>query len=107
LEQVTKLCVAGEKIVTICEKGDELLDAEIAKVYRGKKISKGESALTSISEASLTQSQASPTPPPSPHPPLLPHTLPLHPTRPKLQLQSRKAKQSRFNWALKSMVLEQ
>jgi methionine aminopeptidase len=49
LEQVTKLCIAGEKIVTICEKGDELLDAEIAKVYRGKKILKGEPALTSIS----------------------------------------------------------
>lgn len=41
LEAVTALCVAGEKIVTICEKGDKLLDEEIAKVYRGKKISKG------------------------------------------------------------------
>jgi ferredoxin-fold anticodon binding domain-containing protein len=42
LEAVTALCVAGEKIVTICEKGDKLLDEEISKVYRGKKISKGE-----------------------------------------------------------------
>ncbi len=37
LESVTALCVAGEKIVTICEKGDKLLEEEIAKVYRGKK----------------------------------------------------------------------
>jgi hypothetical protein len=41
LEEVTKLCTAGEKIVTICEKGDKLLEEEIAKVYRGKKVSKG------------------------------------------------------------------
>jgi len=41
LEAVTALCVAGEKIVTICEKGDKLLEEEISKVYRGKKISKG------------------------------------------------------------------
>jgi methionine aminopeptidase len=41
LEAVSALCVAGEKIVTICEKGDSLLDEEIAKVYRGKKIIKG------------------------------------------------------------------
>jgi methionine aminopeptidase len=42
LEEVTKLCAAGEKIVTICERGDKLLEEEIAKVYRGKKVSKGE-----------------------------------------------------------------
>lgn len=41
LEAVSKLCVAGEKIVEICEKGDKLLEEEIAKVYRGKKIAKG------------------------------------------------------------------
>lgn len=41
LEAVTGLCLAGEKVVTICEKGDKLLEEEIAKVYRGKKISKG------------------------------------------------------------------
>lgn len=39
---MTSLCVAGEKIVTICEKGDKLLDEEISKVYRGKKITKGQ-----------------------------------------------------------------
>ena len=41
LEEVTKLCVAGEKIVTVCEQGDKLLDEELAKVYRGKKVTKG------------------------------------------------------------------
>lgn len=41
LEAVTALCLAGEKIVTICEKGDKLLEEEIAKVYRGKKVTKG------------------------------------------------------------------
>ena len=46
LETVTGWCVAGEKIVTICEKGDKLLEEEIAKVYRGKKISKGEHQIT-------------------------------------------------------------
>lgn len=41
LDAVTKLCVAGEKIVVVCEKGDKLLEEEIAKVYRGKKVAKG------------------------------------------------------------------
>jgi len=45
LEAVTKLCVPGAKIVEVCEKGDKLLEEEIAKVYRGKKISKGMSSL--------------------------------------------------------------
>lgn len=49
LEAVTALCVAGEKIVTICEKGDKLLDEEIAKVYRGKKITKGKLSETMLS----------------------------------------------------------
>lgn len=34
-------CNEGEKILSICERGDSLLDEEIAKVYKGKKISKG------------------------------------------------------------------
>lgn len=42
LAAVSKLIVPGEKIVDICEKGDKLLAEEIAKVYRGKKITKGE-----------------------------------------------------------------
>jgi len=41
LAEVSKLCVAGEKIVTICEKGDKLIEEEISKVWRGKKVSKG------------------------------------------------------------------
>jgi methionine aminopeptidase len=49
LEAVTGLCVAGEKIVTICEKGDKLLEEEIEKVYRGKKISKGMNIQKTIS----------------------------------------------------------
>ncbi|RDW65220.1 hypothetical protein BP5796_09912 [Coleophoma crateriformis] len=53
LEAVTALCVAGEKIVTICEKGDKLLDEEIAKVYRGKKIAKGISHPTTVSPSSF------------------------------------------------------
>jgi len=53
LEAVTALCVAGEKIVTICEKGDKLLDEEIAKVYRGKKISKGIAHPTTVSPSSF------------------------------------------------------
>lgn len=52
LAEVTKLCVADEKIVTICEKGDKLLEEEIAKVYRGKKISKGVSHPTTVSPSS-------------------------------------------------------
>ena len=42
LAEVSKLCVAGEKIVTICEKGDKLLEEEVSKVFRGKKVTKGE-----------------------------------------------------------------
>lgn len=53
LEEVTKLCVAGEKIVTICEKGDKLLDEEIAKVYRGKKVTKGIAHPTTVSPSSF------------------------------------------------------
>lgn len=43
LAEVSKLCVAGSKIVDICEKGDKLIEEELAKVYRGKKITKGSS----------------------------------------------------------------
>jgi methionine aminopeptidase len=45
LEAVTDWCVEGAKILTICEKGDKLLDEEIAKVYKGKKIAKGQTGL--------------------------------------------------------------
>ena len=42
LAAVSKLCVAGEKIVTICQKGDKLIEEEVAKVYRTTKL-KGKS----------------------------------------------------------------
>lgn len=35
-------CIEGEKILSICERGDKLLDEEVAKVYKGKKILKGQ-----------------------------------------------------------------
>ncbi|KAK3940516.1 peptidase M24, structural domain protein [Diplogelasinospora grovesii] len=53
LAEVSKLCVAGEKIITICEKGDKLLEEEIAKVYRGKKVTKGFSHPTTVSPSSF------------------------------------------------------
>lgn len=53
LETVTSWCVAGEKILTICERGDKLLDEEVAKVYKGKKVSKGISHPTTVSPSSF------------------------------------------------------
>jgi methionine aminopeptidase len=41
LAEVSKLCVAGAKVVDLCEKGDKLIEEELSKVYRGKKITKG------------------------------------------------------------------
>lgn len=38
---MSKLCVAGSKVVEICETGDKLIEEELSKVYRGKKINKG------------------------------------------------------------------
>jgi curved DNA binding protein len=34
-------CTEGVKVLEICQRGDKLLEDEIAKVYKGKKISKG------------------------------------------------------------------
>ena len=42
-------CVEGAKIIELCEKGDKLLDEEVAKVYKGKKIAKG----SSLSQSSV------------------------------------------------------
>ncbi|KAF7857289.1 hypothetical protein EAF04_009530 [Stromatinia cepivora] len=53
LKDVTALCIAGEKIVTICEKGDKLLEEEIAKVYRGKKMVKGIAHPTTVSPSAF------------------------------------------------------
>ncbi|KAH8429441.1 hypothetical protein N8T08_001848 [Aspergillus melleus] len=52
LDAVAALCKEGSKIVEICQKGDELLDEEIAKVYKGKKIAKGISHPTTVSPSS-------------------------------------------------------
>ncbi|KFG83101.1 hypothetical protein MANI_006615 [Metarhizium anisopliae] len=52
LAEVSKLCVPGAKIVDICQKGDKLLEEEVGKVYRGKKITKGFSHPTTVSPAS-------------------------------------------------------
>ncbi|KUI60365.1 Curved DNA-binding protein [Cytospora mali] len=52
LAAVKDLCVAGEKIVDICEKGDVLLGEEISKVWRGKKVSKGFAHPTTVSPSS-------------------------------------------------------
>ncbi|KAF2835145.1 curved DNA-binding protein [Patellaria atrata CBS 101060] len=52
LEAVAKLCTEGANIVEICEKGDKLLEAEVAKVYKGKKISKGSGHPVTVSPSS-------------------------------------------------------
>ncbi|EEP80029.1 conserved hypothetical protein [Uncinocarpus reesii 1704] len=46
LEAVTGWCVEGAKILELCEKGDKLLDEEVGKVYKGKKVPKGPSFVT-------------------------------------------------------------
>ncbi|KAK0511572.1 hypothetical protein JMJ35_006145 [Cladonia borealis] len=52
LEAVTGWCIEDEKILSICERGDKLLAEEVAKVYKGKKISKGISHPTTVSPSS-------------------------------------------------------
>ncbi|KAI5794195.1 peptidase M24, structural domain-containing protein [Pyronema domesticum] len=49
LAEVTKAAVPGATILSLCQKGDELLEAETAKVYKGKKISKGIAFPTTVS----------------------------------------------------------
>ena len=46
-------CTEGAKIVELCQRGDKLLDDEIAKVYKGKKINKGISNPCTISPNSF------------------------------------------------------
>ncbi|KAL1980942.1 hypothetical protein VTN96DRAFT_3324 [Rasamsonia emersonii] len=53
LEAVTGWCLEGTKIIEICQKGDQLLEEEIAKVYKGKKIAKGISHPTTVSPSSF------------------------------------------------------
>jgi len=52
LEAVTGWCTEGAKIVDLCEKGDKLLEDEVAKVYKGKKIAKGIAHPTTVSPSS-------------------------------------------------------
>jgi len=53
LAAVSKLCVPGAKIVEVCQKGDKLMEEEIDKVYRGKKVNKGFSHPTTVSPSSF------------------------------------------------------
>ncbi|KOS17166.1 Curved DNA-binding protein [Escovopsis weberi] len=52
LAAVAALCVPGAKIVDVCQQGDKLIEEEVAKVYRGKKITKGFSHPTTVSPSS-------------------------------------------------------
>jgi len=52
LEAVTGWCVEGANIIEVCEKGDKLLEEEVAKVYKGKKIAKGIAHPTTVSPSS-------------------------------------------------------
>ncbi|CAH0026816.1 unnamed protein product [Clonostachys rhizophaga] len=52
LAEVSKLVVPGAKIVDICQQGDKLIEEEVAKVYRGKKVVKGFSHPTTVSPSS-------------------------------------------------------
>jgi len=45
-------CKEGANIVELCERGDKLLDDEVSKVYKGKKITKGLAHPTTISPSS-------------------------------------------------------
>ncbi|KAI9783607.1 MAG: Curved DNA-binding protein (42 kDa protein) [Peltula sp. TS41687] len=53
LQAVTSWCVEGAKILDLCERGDKLLEEETAKVYKGKKISKGIAHPTTVSPSSF------------------------------------------------------
>lgn len=60
LAEVTKLCVPGTKIIEICQKGDKLLEEEIAKVYRGKKVHKGKQHASSPAAGIASSSSSTP-----------------------------------------------
>ena len=46
-------CVEGARILELCQKGDALLNEEISKVYKGKKVVKGISHPTTVSPSSF------------------------------------------------------
>lgn len=52
LQEVSGWCKEGANIVELCERGDKLLDEEVSKVYKGKKISKGIGHCTTVSPSS-------------------------------------------------------
>ncbi|KIV95437.1 DNA-binding protein, 42 kDa [Exophiala mesophila] len=52
LAEVTGWLADGENIISLCERGDKLLEEEIAKVYKGKKIQKGSGSPVTISPSS-------------------------------------------------------
>lgn len=52
LSAVSGWCTDGAKIIEVCEKGDQLMEEEIAKVYKGKKIAKGFGHPTTVSPSS-------------------------------------------------------
>ncbi|KAL4807566.1 peptidase M24, structural domain-containing protein [Aspergillus unguis] len=49
VEAISAKCVEGAKIIELCQEGDKLLEEEIAKVYKGKKIQKGIGHPTTVS----------------------------------------------------------
>ncbi|KAF1834318.1 hypothetical protein BDW02DRAFT_498617 [Decorospora gaudefroyi] len=49
LKEVSGWIAADASIVELCERGDKLLDEEVAKVYKGKKVPKGIGHCTTIS----------------------------------------------------------
>ncbi|KAI9864138.1 MAG: Curved DNA-binding protein (42 kDa protein) [Trichoglossum hirsutum] len=53
LQAVTGWCVEGATILSLCQKGDSLLEEETAKVYKGKKVSKGIAHPTTVSPTSF------------------------------------------------------
>lgn len=52
LQEVSGWLKEGENIVELCERGDKLIEEEVAKVYKGKKVSKGIGHCTTISPSS-------------------------------------------------------
>ncbi|KAF2195471.1 hypothetical protein K469DRAFT_722697 [Zopfia rhizophila CBS 207.26] len=52
LQEVAGWCVEGANIVELCERGDKLLEEEVSKVYKGKKVAKGIGHCTTISPSS-------------------------------------------------------
>jgi len=53
LQAVVGWCVEGATILSVCQKGDQLLEEETGKVYKGKKISKGIGHPTTVSPTSF------------------------------------------------------